>query len=154
MMKPLRILAVFSVVAIIALLIFNPAISYLASPRWEVFVADESGQPLQGMTVRLSWAHYSVEDLDHEEDLKTDENVYVVFPAKTSKASLVGRMVGRIESVPGFPHYPHSSFGPHAFVFAFGNGLEGSAVDGKYLTDWTGKPALMQSRIIAKPMGK
>jgi len=149
--KLLRIVTVATLAAVAALLVINPVFSSLATPRWEVWVVDEAGHPLQEMIVRLSWANYSVEHIDHQEDLRTDENGHVVFPARTSEASLNLLIVGMIESIRGFPH---SSFGPHANVFAFGNGLEGSAVDGKYITDWTGRPNQMQSRIIAKPIGR
>ena len=46
----------------------------------------------------------------------------------------------------------HASFGPHASVFAFGNGLRGSAIDSRnVIVDWTGKPGHMESRIIVTP---
>jgi hypothetical protein len=44
----------------------------------------------------------------------------------------------------------HASFGRHPYVFAFGGGYEGNAVDGKYVTEWRGTPDSMESRIVAK----
>ena len=47
----------------------------------------------------------------------------------------------------------HASFGPHAYVLAFGNGLEGFAVDKQknVVVDWTGKPGHMEPRIVLAP---
>jgi hypothetical protein len=149
--KLLRILTVAGVIAAISLLAINPVLSTLTSPRWEVWVVDENGHPLQGMTVRLFWANYSIEHISHEEDLQTDENGFVVFPAKTSKTTLKETIVGIMDSIRGSPH---SSLGPHASVFAFGNWLEGSAVEGGYVIDWTGRPPRMQTRIVAEPVGR
>jgi hypothetical protein len=143
----LGLLTLAGIAAILALLAINPVISTPATPRWEVWVVDEKGHPLQGMTVRLSWANYSVETTDHQEDLQTDENGYAVFPARAFTAPVKDRFLGTIRSAGGGVH---ASFGPHAFVFAFGRGLEGDSVTGRYITDWRGKPDRMQSRIIAK----
>jgi hypothetical protein len=101
------------------------------------------------MTVRLSWQDYSGETEGHEEDLLTGENGYVVFTARTFRASGLRRLVGTILSARAGVH---ASFGPHAFVFAFGQGFEGGAVSGKYVTNWTGEPSEMQSRIVVKPI--
>ena len=117
-----------------------------ATPHWEVWVVDENGHALQGMTVRLVWENYSAESESHEQDLRTDENGYVVFPARTFKASALRRLFGTIRAARAGVH---ASFGPHAYVFAFGRGLEGDAVAHGYITDWTGKPDEMQSRIVA-----
>lgn len=143
-----RILVIAIVIVALVVLATIPAISTPATPQWEVWVVDESGHPLQGMTVRLSWQNYSVETEGHEEDRQTDENGYVVFPERRLNASLLSRLK-RLSQLPLFN--VHSGSGPHAFVFTFGNRLEGDAVTGEYITDWTGAPNHMQSRIIAKP---
>jgi hypothetical protein len=149
--KLLRILTIAGVTAAISLLAINPVFSTLTSPRWEVWVVDENGRPLHGMTVRLSWANYSIERVTHEEDLQTDENGFVVFPAKTSKERLTEAIPEIMDSIRSFPH---SNFGPHASIFAFGNWRQGSAVEGGYVIDWAGSPSQMQSRIVAEPLGQ
>ncbi len=115
----------------------------------EVWVVDENGHAVEGITVRLTWQNYSTETEGHEQDLNTDENGHVVFQARKSRVSILHRIFGTIRSATGGVH---ASFGVHATVFAFGLGLEGSAVTGDCLTDWTGRPDHMESRIVAKPM--
>jgi len=144
-MKSSRLLAVFAVAsAALLLLAIDPVISTLDSPKWEVWTVDEKGQPLPGMTVRLNWRNYSLETDDHTEDRLTDQNGYVIFPAKMLKVSLRRRLMGLVWLI---PLNIHDSSGPHAFVFAFGNGLEalGGTAD-----QWNGRPNHMQSRLIAK----
>lgn len=149
MIKWLLVLTVAGMAAILTLLLINPVISTPATPLWEVWVVDSDGHALAGMTVRLSWQNYSAETSGHQEDQLTDERGYVVFPARKFRASIDERLLGTIRAADGGVH---ASFGPHAFVFAFGKGLEGDAVTGKYVADWTGKPNRMQSRIVAEPM--
>src|ERR1700730_18843151 len=86
-----------------------------ATPRWEVRVVDESGQPVQDAIVRLSRQNYSVETKEHEEELHCEENGYAVFPARNLRASLLRRVIGTIRSASGGAH---ASFGPHAYVLA------------------------------------
>jgi hypothetical protein len=122
-------------------------VPYLASPEWHVQVVDESGKPLQGMTVRIEHKNYSVETRGHEEDRLTDEHGDVVFPKHTRSASTLRRCIFTALSATAFAH---ASFGPHAYVFAFGKGLEGDALSGDIVTDWSGQLARMDSRIVAK----
>ncbi len=123
--------------------------SYLASPELSVTVVDAAGHPVQGMTVRLVWQNYSVENDSHEQDLTTDAQGHVKFPRHIGHALLVNRL---FFTACEFMSLAHGSFGPHAFVFAFGNGLEGSAVTGKYAADWTGKPDQVESQIVVKAL--
>lgn len=122
----------------------------LASPAWDVWVADQSGNPVSGITVRLSYQNYSAERQGHEVDAITDAQGHVVFGARWLSASLGRRAVAILSSAMAGVH---ASFGPHAFVFAFGNGLEGFDIDRQrnVVVDWTGKPAHMGSRIIVAP---
>jgi hypothetical protein len=125
--------------------IFYP-VSYLAAPAWEVWIADESGAPVQGMTVRLSYQHYSVESSGHEQDAISDSHGHVQFPSRISSAPLARYIVYSISSATAGAH---ASFGRHAHVFAFGRGLEGSATTDGVITNWTGTPDRMESRIVA-----
>jgi hypothetical protein len=118
----------------------------LAAPEWEVIVVDEQGLPVKGMTVRENWQNYSVEAAGHEMDGQTDANGHVMFPAHKAEYSPLNQIAGTLSTLIHFN--VHASYGPHANIFAFGNHLEGTATTGKYVTDWTGYPSSMQSRIV------
>ncbi len=117
-------------------------------PMWEVWVVDQSGQPLQGMTVRLTYQNYSAESEEHSEDLQTDAKGYVFFQPQSLKVLRVQRALAIARSAMAGVH---ASFGPHAWVWTFGKGLEGVAVNDGHVTDWTGAPPRMVSRVVAKP---
>ena len=122
-------------------------IRYLAAPQWDVWVKDEASKPLAGLNVRLDYQNYSAESDSHEITLLTDQSGHVTFPSQYGKASLIQRAFNTCGSAMGGAH---ASVGNHAFVFAFGEGYEGDAVTGAYITDWTGSPTKMASTIIAK----
>jgi hypothetical protein len=124
--------------------------SSLAVPYWDVVVVDEHGKPVEGVTVRETWQNYSVEMEGHEADRKTDTNGHATFPAQKAEYSLLRQIAGTIFALVRLN--VHSSYSPHAHVFAFGKGLEGTATTGSFVTDWTGSPPYMHSRIIVKPM--
>jgi hypothetical protein len=137
--------------AVLAIFLLSFPIPYLASPAWNVLVVDEAGRPIPGMTVRLVYKNYSIEGDGHEEDRISDEHGRVTFPIHYLSASTLSRCYYTALSSTAIAH---ASFGPHSYVFAFGNGLEGSAISGQYETDWTGQPDHMESRIIAVPLKK
>lgn len=121
-------------------------VSSLNCPGWDVWVTDQSGQPVSGVTVRLTCRNYSAEPVSQEMDAITDAQGHVAFGARTVNASLGRRVVAMLSSATAGAH---ASFGPHASVFAFGNGLEGFAIDRQNVVeDWTGKPDHMESRIV------
>ena len=122
-------------------------IRYLAAPQWDVWVRDESGAPLAGLYVRLSFKNYSAESDSHETTLVTDQSGHVAFPAQFRTVSLLQKAFYTTGSAMGGVH---ASFGNHAFVFVYGGGYEGGAVTGPYVTDWTGSPTKIASRIVAK----
>jgi hypothetical protein len=124
-------------------------IRYLAAPQWDVLVRDESGTPLAGLNVRLSFENYSDESDSHEITLVTDQSGHVAFPSQFRTASLLQKAFYTAGSATGGVH---ASFGNHAFVFVFGGGYEGGAVTGPYLADWTGSPSKMASTVVAKRM--
>jgi hypothetical protein len=124
-------------------------VSSLAAPEWEVTVVDEHGKPVEGMTVRETWQNYSVEGIGHETDLQTGANGRATFPAHKTEYSVQGQLLGTLSALIHFN--VHGSYGPHAHVFAFGKHFEGTATTGEYVTDWTGHPLSMQSRIVVRP---
>jgi hypothetical protein len=136
-------------VAVLAIVLFIASLfpmTYLASPRWDVRVVTSDGNPIAGINVRLEYQNYSAEGQSHELTLKSDENGRVLFPAQYGSASLFQRLVSTVSSAGAGVH---ASFGRHAYVFVFGDGYQGSAVTGKYVTDWSGTPESMESRIVA-----
>lgn len=124
-------------------------VSSLAAPGWEVTVVDEHGKPVEGMTVRETWQNYSVESTGHETDRQTDVNGHATFVARKTEYSLLSQVAGTASALSHFN--VHASYGPHATAFAFGKHLEGVATTGEYVTDWTGYPSSMQSRIVVRP---
>lgn len=124
-------------------------IPYTAAPAWEVWVVDESGRPLEGMKVRLSYQNYSAEVKGHELDAVTDPDGRVTFPLQRESASLARYLVYSAWSA---TTGVHASFGQHAGVIAFGQGRNGSAIADNAITDWTGTPLEMKSRIVAREL--
>lgn len=125
-------------------------IKTLTTPDWNVLVVDQDGQPVSGITVRLSYQNYSAEDKTHEIDGITDQYGHAAFPPQALSVSGARRMVYTLRSaLDGV----HASFGPHASVIAFGKGLEGFDVDSQkdLVVEWTGKSKSMKSRIVVHP---
>jgi hypothetical protein len=139
----------FAVVA--AALVFVVAIPIPAThcPHWDVTVVDQSGRPVPGVTVRLSYTNYSAEDEHHQMDRTTDDSGQVAFPKETLWASSLRRVFYTVLSARADVH---ASFGPSASVMAFGRGLEGEDVDPTrdILVFWHGRPSRMESRIVMK----
>lgn len=125
-------------------------VSWLAAPEWEVVVVDEQGKAVEGITVREIWQNYSVETEGHEADRQTDANGRATFSARRSEYSVLRQIAGTASALVHLN--VHGSYGPHATVFAFGKGLEGTATAGDFVTDWTDSPSSIQSRIVVRPM--
>jgi hypothetical protein len=140
------------IVAIVVLVgaILYP-IRYTAAPSWEVWVVDETGKPLEGMNVRLSYQNYSAESKGHELDAITGPDGRVYFPLQRASASIARYLVYSVWSA---TTGVHASFGRHASVFIFGNGRDGSATTDGVITDWSGAPPEMKSRIVARQLPK
>jgi hypothetical protein len=149
-METLKRWHIVGLVAAAVLIVGTWPMGYLASPRWEVWVVSADGRPISQTNVRLVYKNYSAESESHEVTLRTDESGHVLFPQYYEKASIFQRVFHTMSSAMAGVH---ASFGRHAYVFAFGGGYEGSAVTGKYVTDWRGDPDTMQSRIVAKRSG-
>jgi len=124
-------------------------VSLLAAPQWDVVVVDGHNKPVEGITVRETWQNYSVEMEGHEANCQTDTNGHATFPAQNSEYSVLRQIAGTASALVHLG--VHASYGPHATVFAFGKGLEGTATTGTFVTDWTGSPSLMRSRIVVRP---
>jgi hypothetical protein len=136
------------IVASLVVVLLIP-IPYLASPMWEVSVVDESGAPVEGVTVRRVYKNYSTEAAGHEDDQTTDKRGHAAFTAKWNSATIARRCVFTfLSALAGV----HASFGPFASVSAFGRGMEGNDVGPSrdILVFWQGQPNRMDSRIVMK----
>jgi hypothetical protein len=144
-------IALSMIISVFAVILFLAwPVTSAESPYWEVWVTNESGQNLDGMTVTLSYQNYSADSEGRSEQKQTDPSGYVVFSPRSLKASRWQRLVTTLRSAGAGVH---ASLGPHAWVMAHGNGLDGIAVSNGYVTDWRGSPPRMASRIVAKPRG-
>src|SRR5262249_23254085 len=111
---------VWLIIAFIAITIFLIWLTTSAqSPFWEVWVVNEAGQPLEGMVVDLTYQNYSAESEGHSERIQTDARGYAVFAPRSLRASRLRRIIKSVLSARGGVH---ASFGPHAWVWAYGNG--------------------------------
>jgi hypothetical protein len=144
---------IFFAIPISLFVIALTPLSSLNCPSWDVWVTDQQGQPEPNLTVRLTYRDHSAEPDDHESDAITDAQGHTIFPSRILKVSLGSRALQILSSA---REGAHASFGRHASVFAFGQGLEG--FDDNSLThnavDWTGKSDHMISRIIVVPEKK
>lgn len=138
-------------IALVLLAILLVPYRGVVAPDWTVTVVDEAGGPVAGMTVREAFKDYSHMGEGGEADGVTDAAGRVHFPLRKEWKTLGGWLLHGLISLPGFVH---NSYGVSAFVFAFGNGLEGSWVERGMVADWTGSPNVMQSTIVVKPMSR
>jgi hypothetical protein len=92
------------------------------------------------------YQNYSGEGTSHELTLTTDENGHVLFPKQYGKACIFQRLFYAASSAMAGVH---ASFGRHASLSAFGDGYEGFATTLNYVTDWSGSPETMTSKIVA-----
>jgi hypothetical protein len=143
-----RVLWTLIAVVIVAGLAFVPLKS-LICPAWDVWVTDRGGRQITGATVRVTFRNYSAESRSHEVDAITDSQGHARFRAQVLSASLGRRVMATLSSAAAGVH---ASFGVHASVFAFDNGVDGFAVDERnFVLDWTGTPDHIESRIVVAP---
>jgi hypothetical protein len=134
------------IVAAVVVCVACIPVKSLNCPAWDVWVIDETGQPVSGMAVRLTFQNYSAESRSHELNATTDAQGHVAFSAQTITVSLGRRSLATLSSAMAGAH---TSLGSHASVFAFGKGLEGFDINNQNIVvDWTGKPSHMESRIV------
>jgi len=106
-----RIVVILVLISILLLYPFNTTLV----PEQHVLVVTEDMHPISNILVRQIWQDYSLEARGHEEDLPTDVNGRVTFPARTIRASLLMRIFGPLKSVLG--QGVHASFGIHTDMF-------------------------------------
>jgi hypothetical protein len=137
-----------AIVAAAILVVALFPIRSLHAPSWDVAVTDESGVALKGILVRESYQDYSAEFQGGEESLITDELGHVRFEPKTLSASPLKRLIVTASSATGGVH---ASFGPSAYLLAFGDGSEGAPEVNGRMETWHGSPNSMKSRIVMHP---
>jgi hypothetical protein len=140
--RVLRFIVTFAVVVL-----FIYPFESLQAPTWDVSVVNASNDPVSGARVRESYRDYSAEFEGGEADLITDFQGKGTFPAKTVRANILKRIAAILSSATAGAH---ASFGPHAYVFAFG-GMDGNSVKNGVLEDWTGSPRVNTSVIVVHP---
>jgi len=72
------------------------------SPKWTVVVLDEKGQPKSGCKVVQTWSYWAIDE-DHREELLTNSDGTVVFPARSTKANPV-----RLKAAQVLGNLPHA----------------------------------------------
>ena len=122
----------------------------IVCPKWSVSVVGESGDPVAGITVRRSCQDYSVENTAHQDDATTGAEGRVTFGEIRIRTPRLLKWVGNVTNFVTLD--VHASYGLHAYVFAFGKGLEGSPVSTPvskgFVEFWTGSPERMESSIV------
>lgn len=121
-------------------------IQWYMNSKEPVAVTCKVGMPIEDMKVRLSYQNFSAESKGHELDAITDSQGRAYFPTQRTSASIARYIVYSAWSA---TTGVHASFGRHANVFTFGQGRDGSATTSDVITDWTGAPQEMKSRIVA-----
>jgi hypothetical protein len=73
-------------------------------PAWTLKVVDASGRKIANIGVREHWQNYSVEFSGHREDLVTNVDGDVTFPARTLRASPMRRLLYPLLNMLGGVH--------------------------------------------------
>jgi hypothetical protein len=92
-------------------------------PEWKLRVLDRDGNPISGERVRETWQHYSLEGDGHEDERLTDQNGYVVFPARKIWSPLLWRIVSTGSAAVSTLF--HGGMGVHAWVMVIGYSTTG-----------------------------
>lgn len=92
-------------------------------------VLDESATPASGLLVEQEWKDVTVEDDLHYAYERTDQNGFVVFPARTVRSSFLVRLVTATWRF--LTQGVHASTGSHGAITVYGK-------DDPYVWGWTG----------------
>jgi hypothetical protein len=68
-------------------------------PEWNLRVLDDGGAAVRGIKVTEHWQHYLLEASGHEDPRTTNEEGRVGFPARSIRASVLGRLLARIGKI-------------------------------------------------------
>ena len=117
---------------------------YVIVPAWKIQLVDEAGNPLKTAVARQIWQDYDVEDHSHEQDLRPDKNGYVNFPERSIRTSPKTKAIGRAKNLKRLG--VHASIGPHAYILAWSDKLEGD------ITYAEGEP--LPTKLVMRPKRK
>jgi hypothetical protein len=109
---------VIVILVLLAALLLYPFQKTLV-PEKRVLVVTKDMHPVTNALVRQSWTDYSLGAVGHEEDLRTDANGRITFPARTIRAPLLVRIFGPLASIVG--QGVHASFGVRTDMFPLAN---------------------------------
>jgi hypothetical protein len=122
----------------------------LVSPRWDVWVVDETGRPVAGLNVTEVREDLSCESVDHSETMFTDRHGHVQFHARYMKWNPVKCGVYTTGDIVTFGKRGH---GRHASITAgeaegvlFGKNVDSSG----HVIEWHGSPEHLTSHIIVR----
>jgi hypothetical protein len=88
-------------------------------PEWNLRILDDRGAAVQGIKVTEHWQNYLLEASGHEDQRTTNEEGHVGFPARTIRASLLGRLVARIGKLGS--HGVQGRIDPYGSVVVWGS---------------------------------
>jgi hypothetical protein len=107
----------------VVLIVLGVALVALTVPEWRYRVVDRAGQPAARAFVREHWQNYSFETVGHEEDSRTDDAGFGVFPERRVTAPRWRRVFGPPWN--GLMAGVHASYGPSAMTLPQHGGYEG-----------------------------
>lgn len=96
-----RVKYALGLVLILLLLVLIYPFQTTIVPSWRFLVVDDHGSLVRAMNVTEHWRHYLLESEGHEETTRTEDDGHVDFPARTIRASLLRRMMARINKAAG-----------------------------------------------------
>ena len=86
-------------VSLVLLIILLYPFKTTTVPEWNLRVLDDRGTAVHGIKVTEHWQNYLLEATGHEDPRTTNEEGRVGFPARSIRASLLGRLVARIGKI-------------------------------------------------------
>jgi hypothetical protein len=107
---------------LLVLLVSLVPISHTVAPVCNVTVVDQSGETQAGILVREVWQNYTLELSGHEEDKRTDGTGVAFFPRRTMWRPYIAVGYGTLRNI--LSQGVHASFGPRAYLMAWGNGKQ------------------------------
>lgn len=96
-------------------------------PAWDLKIVDETRAPVAAINVTEHWRHYLFESYGQEDVRQTAADGRVSFPARTMRASLLGRAWARIKRIAG--HGGHARRDAAASVVVWGSKEHETAVE-------------------------
>jgi len=108
-------------VVVLVTLLFAVGIAYpfkrTTVPQWRVRVVDEKGGPMRGIAIRQTWQYYGLESQAHVQEIPSDADGYIQFPARIIGASILRSGIARCVATLNV----HASWGPSASLYALGD---------------------------------